>query len=138
MSEASVVPINDGELDELSEVKRLPFGFAKRFGILYQEQDDQAVLLTKAKVEMSALMEARRFLGVAPRLQVISDDEFDSQLEIAYQRNASETQQLMEDIGNEVDLFSVAEELPGTEDLLESEDDAPIIKLINATLCKIY
>lgn len=134
MSDAPLSPAAEGELDEFSEVKRLPFGFAKRFGILYQEQDDDAVLLTKANVEMSALMEARRFLGITPKLQVISNDEFDTQLEIAYQRNASETQQLMEDIGNEVDLFSVAEELPGTEDLLESEDDAPIIKLINATL----
>ena len=40
----------------------------------------------------------------------------------------------MEDIGNESDLFSLADELPQTEDLLESEDDAPIIKLINAML----
>jgi general secretion pathway protein E len=40
----------------------------------------------------------------------------------------------MEDIGNESDLFSLAEDLPNTEDLLESEDDAPIIKLINAML----
>ena len=39
----------------------------------------------------------------------------------------------MEDIGNESDLFSLADELPQTEDLLESEDDA-IIKLINAML----
>ncbi|PMG37748.1 type II secretion system protein GspE, partial [Vibrio splendidus] len=32
------------------------------------------------------------------------------------------------------DFFSLAEELPQDEDLLESEDDAPIIKLINAML----
>ena len=30
-------------------------------------------------------------------------------------------EQLMEDIGNESDLFTLAEELPDTEDLLESE-----------------
>ncbi len=41
----------------------------------------------------------------------------------------------MEDIGADSDdFFSLAEELPHDEDLLESEDDAPIIKLINAML----
>jgi len=38
----------------------------------------------------------------------------------------------MENISSESDLYVLAEELPITEDLLESEDDAPIIKLINA------
>jgi len=53
----------------------------------------------------------------------------------AYQRDSSEARQLMEDIGADSDdFFSLAEELPQDEDLLESEDDAPIIKLINAML----
>ena len=33
-----------------------------------------------------------------------------------------------------MDLFTLAEEMPQTEDLLDAEDDAPIIKLINALL----
>eukprot|EP00487_Bulimina_marginata_P009176 TRINITY_DN3534_c0_g1_i1.p1 TRINITY_DN3534_c0_g1~~TRINITY_DN3534_c0_g1_i1.p1 ORF type:complete len:178 (-),score=40.29 TRINITY_DN3534_c0_g1_i1:111-644(-) len=41
---------------------------------------------------------------------------------------------MMEDIGNEVDLYSLADEFIESEDLLENEDDAPIIKLINAML----
>ncbi len=41
----------------------------------------------------------------------------------------------MEDIGaDRDDFFSLAEEKPQNEDLLESEDDAPIIKFINAML----
>ena len=42
----------------------------------------------------------------------------------------------MEDLGSAEDFFTLAEELPETEDLLESDDDAPIIKLINA--CLLY
>mgnify|MGYP005989348995 CR=1 FL=1 len=117
------------------ESKRLPFGFAKRFGVfLVLEKNVKPSLLIKKNTSMDALLEMRRLLGFTPEFKIIPDDDFDIELEKAYQRNASETQQLMEDIGNEVDLFSVAEEMPGTEDLLESEDDAPIIKLINATL----
>lgn len=128
------------ERNELTEPEvglalRLPFGFAKRFGVMIRQNDGgSAEFLIKPDTDLNALMEARRAIGKSLPFQVIPADAFDLELEQAYQRNASETQQLMEDIGNEVDLFSIAEELPGTEDLLESEDDAPIIKLINATL----
>jgi len=67
-------------------------------------------------------------------LEQLEDDKFELLLEASYQRDSSETQQMMEDIGNEVDLFSLADELPQTEDLLAGDDDAPIIKLINAML----
>ena len=40
----------------------------------------------------------------------------------------------MQDLGDEADLNDIAESLPEPEDLLESEDDAPIIRLINALL----
>ncbi len=114
--------------------QRLPFGFAQRFGVMISYIEEKPEILIKADTPMSALMEVRRLIGHTLPYRVIEDSAFDLAIEVAYQRNASETQQLMEDIGNEVDLFSIAEEMPGTEDLLESEDDAPIIKLINATL----
>lgn len=120
--------------DDVPANQRLPFGFAQRFGVMIAYSDSNTELLIKADTPMSALLETRRLIGHPLPYRVITDNEFEIAIEQAYQRNASETQQLMEDIGNEVDLFSIADELPGTEDLLESEDDAPIIKLINATL----
>jgi general secretion pathway protein E len=52
----------------------------------------------------------------------------------AYEHDSAETQQMMEDIGEDLDLGSIAAGLAEPEDLLESEDDAPIIRLINALL----
>ena len=66
--------------------------------------------------------------------KTIPANEFESLLTSAFQRDSSAAKQLMEDLGNESDLFALAEDLPDTEDLLDSEDDAPIIKLINAML----
>ena len=40
----------------------------------------------------------------------------------------------MQDIGNDEGLQSLAEELPDSEDLLEADDGAPIIRMINAML----
>ncbi len=120
--------------------RRLPFGFAKRYGVVvadHAEADDADAMLTvhcREDVEPQVLLEVRRAVGKPFTLSKHSAEAFDAILTQAYQRDSSEAKQLMEDIGNESNLFSLADELPQTEDLLESEDDAPIIKLINAML----
>ncbi|RUO65951.1 type II secretion system protein E (GspE) [Pseudidiomarina planktonica] len=115
--------------------KRLPFAFAKRFGVVIQHNEGEApVVHCRSDISGQTLLEVRRILAQQFELQQHSDSDFEALLTQAYQRDSSEAKQLMEDIGNESNLFSLADELPQTEDLLESEDDAPIIKLINAML----
>lgn len=121
-----------------SYLTRLPFSFAKRHQVVLessQTRQDCASLFYVEPLSMQVLSEVQRvterpFLPIA-----ISIDQFEEKLTIAYQRDSSEARQLMEDIGaDNEDFFSLAEELPQNEDLLEAEDDAPIIKLINAML----
>ncbi|RUO74581.1 type II secretion system protein GspE [Pseudidiomarina sediminum] len=118
--------------------RRLPFGFAKRHGVVVADagHEDSAELVVHCRetVAPAVLLEVRRALGQPFTLTQHDAEAFDAILTQAYQRDSSEAKQLMEDIGNETNLFSLADELPQTEDLLESEDDAPIIKLINAML----
>lgn len=66
------------------------------------------------------------------KLEVTTPDEFDAQLQRAYEEGSGQAMQMMDDLDDEVDLTNL--ELPEPEDLLESEDDAPIIRLINALL----
>ena len=125
------------DLDNMQPVVakvRLPFGFAKRFGVLLQAQADGWLLYVNPQTPPAALLEVRRLLSAPFKVQKLQQTEFDALLEASYQRDSSEAQQIMQDIGNEVDLASLADEIPETEDLLENEDDAPIIKLINAML----
>ena len=114
--------------------KRLPFSYAKRVGVLLSKNDKEHVVYYKGELDVDVLLEVRRITGHGFTLEQLNDDKFELLLEAYYQRDSSETQQMMEDIGNEVDLFSLADELPKTEDLLAGDDDAPIIKLINAML----
>ncbi|MEP0356121.1 MAG: type II secretion system ATPase GspE [Paraglaciecola sp.] len=116
------------------EHKQLAFSFAKRHQVLLDTGETPAILYHTVETEFPVFAEVRRFLGAEFRLKEIEVDQFESLLTNAFQRDSSAAKQLMEDIGNETDLFSLADELPDTEDLLESEDDAPIIKLINAML----
>ncbi|PHS18781.1 MAG: type II secretion system protein GspE [Kangiella sp.] len=115
---------------------RLPFSFAKKHGVLitYNKEDDILVALVKQDVSIKSISEARRFAKQKIHFQEVSDEDFEFNLGKVYQDNAGEAMAAMEDIGDDLDLFKLADELPETEDLLEADDDAPIIKLINALL----
>ncbi|MEL7478126.1 MAG: GspE/PulE family protein, partial [Pseudomonadota bacterium] len=102
--------------------------------MLLAEKEDGLKVFYTGDLNVAHLLEVRRVAGAEFKLEQLEAEKFEFMLEEAYQRDSSETQQMMEDIGNEVDLFSLAEELPQTEDLLAADDDAPIIKLINAML----
>jgi general secretion pathway protein E len=114
----------------------LPFTFAKRHSVLVTNNAEKGgyVLHCLADVDFDIILEVRRLLKAPFELEVLTLADFELLLTGAYQRDSSEAQQMMEDIGNEVDLYSLADEITESEDLLENEDDAPIIKLINAML----
>ncbi len=119
-------------------LSRLPFSFAKRHQVVLdidRDISDTAVLYYVEPLSMTILSEVQRVFNFRFKLVATSVDQFEEKLTQAYQRDSSEARQLMEDIGADSDdFFSLAEELPQNEDLLEAEDDAPIIKLINAML----
>lgn len=131
---------SEAEVDDIARESpivftRLPFGFAKRHGVMVEYIEQQGWLLYYRDLPtFVVLSEVRRLLDHAFTPIPLSNDDFEPKLTQLYQRDSSEAQQLMEDIGSDDDFFALAEELPRSEDLLESEDDAPIIKLINAML----
>ena len=114
--------------------RQLPFGFAKRHKVLLEINQEPALLYHTSEAPLEVFAEVRRYYAAPLVLKELAQEQFEPLLTQAYQRDSSAAKQLMEDLGNESDLFSLAEELPDTEDLLDSEDDAPIIKLINAML----
>ena len=114
---------------------RLPFAFAKRNGVILTRNDDgEAVILVRPGAPHSALAEANRISGGKARFAAVEVSRFDQALNDAYQSDSTETMQMVEGIGDDMDLASLADSVPETEDLLEQEDDAPIIRLINAIL----
>lgn len=115
--------------------RRPTFLFAKRHGVIVSEvRNEKAHVLISPKVSAQALIEIRRFTGYPLELEKVSEEQFDALLATSYEQGSNEAMQMMEGMGDELDLFEIAQALPETEDLLESEDDAPIIRLINALL----
>ncbi|MBP8203883.1 MAG: type II secretion system ATPase GspE [Pseudomonas sp.] len=113
--------------------RRLPFSFAKRHGVVLLTADGLPALAYRVGADLVALAEAQRFAGVQLALRSLPPDAFEQALAKAYQHDSA-SMQLAEDIGGSLDLAALAEQIPETEDLLEQEDNAPIIRLINAIL----
>ncbi|WP_354623162.1 type II secretion system ATPase GspE [Psychromonas sp. MME2] len=134
MDELNVnAPVTDEEAVEFTPRGQLPFTFSKKYGLVMGFSDHATELCYKLLPSADLLLEVRRVIGHPFTLKKVDNEHFESLVTIAYQSSSSEAQQLMEDIGSD-DFFTLAEELPKDEDLLETEDDAPIIKLINAML----
>ena len=115
--------------------KPLSFSYAKRHGVLVNEINGSSIRIThRENVSSHTLLELQRHFGLPLRLNEIANDEFDRLLQESYETQSGETMQAMEGLGDELDLSSIAQEIGEPEDLLETEDDAPIIRLINAIL----
>ncbi|WP_132650781.1 GspE/PulE family protein [Pseudomonas aeruginosa] len=114
--------------------RRLPFSFAKRQGLLFLCLEEQYWLACRPQVELAAIAEAQRFAGRRLPLKALGEDAFNQALAASYQHDSSAAMQLAEDLGGSLDLAALADQVPETEDLMEQEDDAPIIRLINAIL----
>lgn len=117
------------------ELKRLPFSFARRYGVLATlEQKSPRHIKVKGSIAPDIIAEIRRYLEMPIIIETVSDDEFEASLTQAYEGNTDETMLMVEGLGDNLDLARLADSVPETEDLLEQEDDAPIIRLINALL----
>jgi len=114
--------------------QQLPFAFAKRCGVLLRELAGKPLLQVRRGASLNVVQEAQRFAGGALPLHWLEPSDFEHALEMAYQRDSAEVRLMAEGLGSDLDLAALAEQVPETEDLLEQEDDAPIIRLINAIL----
>ncbi|MDH0184044.1 type II secretion system ATPase GspE [Stutzerimonas stutzeri] len=114
--------------------RRLPFAFARRHGVLLLERGGELRLGLREGAALTAVQEAQRVVGMRLPMQWLAQADFDQALGAAYQHDSSAAMLMVEGLGNDLDLASLADQIQETEDLLEQEDDAPIIRLINAIL----
>ncbi|TXS96287.1 type II secretion system protein GspE [Parahaliea maris] len=131
---STVASLEDAPAPETAAGKGLPFSFAKLHGVLLDREATPPVLYCQAEPDLPVLVELRRFLGESYQREVVSEQEFQRRLTLAYQRGNNEAVQMAEDLSADVDLSRLADEIPEAGDLMDAEDDAPIIRLINAIL----
>lgn len=114
---------------------KLPFSFARQHGVLLIN-DSEPTILYKPDAVHSALLEAQRISPKNCVIKQIDTGDFELELQRLYEDGNSKAEQTMADINGDLNLKDVAEQLSEPADLLESADDAPIIRLINALLAE--
>ncbi len=130
-----VLSAEPAEEPEVAATRSLPFAFAKRHGVLIREAtESRAEAVYRPGVTPQSLAEARRFAGVPVTFSRVSVEVFDNLLQESYEQGSHKAMQMVDGLDDEMDLTQVAQELQEPSDLLESDDDAPIIRFINAVL----
>ncbi|WP_419418602.1 GspE family T2SS ATPase variant LspE [Legionella sp. D16C41] len=116
----------------LETPKQLPYGFAKANGVLATVNDNgKAVILHLPNPSLAVLAEVSRFLQCYLELKEVTEGEFQQHLTNQYQSKSS-ILDAAEGMEGDMDLSLLAGQLPTSEDLLDNQDDAPIIRLLNA------
>lgn len=112
----------------------IAYAFARDKGVMVMMDREPLTLAIRDGVDPHALLEVRRVLGQSFRVERLSAEDFARQLPVAYARaNLADEDEAAALIGND-DLASLAEGIHETADLLDGDDDAPVIRLINGLI----
>ena len=117
------------------QARKIPYSFVKAKGVvLLKLTAEAAEILLRADAHPATLAEVRRVLNVPLQAQIVDQAEFDQELARNYAQSQGSAAALVEDVEQDMDLSQLVHDLPQTEDLLDAENDAPVIRMINALL----
>ncbi len=116
---------------------RLPYAFAKAHGIVVLDSGEDLVRIgVREGADAGALLEARRALQRRLQVERLDRAAFDRQLSETYADAGLERASDADAFDAHGSLDALVDDMPATADLLESQDDAPIIRLINGLLAE--
>ena len=117
----------------MHDPRLLPFSFARDFGLLAQAADDAVDIWLSDATAPAAVAEVGRRFGRL-RLNALSREQLETAIARAYAGSGGDAAQVVDEVESDLDLARLMQEMPAIEDLLESADDAPVIRMINALL----
>lgn len=116
------------------DLLKIPFTFCKNNQLLLRKAaDDSVELLHTNETPLSAFQEVGTRIGSFKR--VLRDkSELLNLITETYSKNDSSAAQVADEVEGTEDLSKLLQDMPAMEDLLEVNDDAPIVRMINALL----
>jgi general secretion pathway protein E len=113
----------------------LPFAFARDAGVLLVVAAGLQHWLVRDDAGCEAWCEVQRLYGAPDLVERLDARDFEKALARHYAARDGAAG-VVDDVGQDADLARLIEALPAVEDLLESEGDAPVIRMINALLAQ--
>ncbi len=114
----------------------LPYAFARSYQLLLEDQDGALTLWLHdlaSDAAQSSVAEVMRKFGVA-QVETEAAELLRQRISAAYAQSESSAATVISEVEADVDLSRMMQALPAIEDLLETSDDAPIIRMLNALL----
>ncbi len=111
----------------------LPYAFARNQQVLLEDDGERLTLCLHAQSAPAGIAEVMRLHG-AQRVELQSAAELQQRISAAYAQGESSAATVVSEVESDADLSRMMQELPAVEDLLETADDAPIIRMLNALL----
>ncbi len=114
----------------------LPYAFARSQCVLLEEDADIRTLWLQPATDPSAVGEVLRHFGMHTVQSIQSTDAatLAQRTSAAYAQGESNAAAVVSEVESDADLSRMMQDLPAVEDLLETSDDAPIIRMLNALL----
>ena len=120
----------------MTDARLLPYAFARDFVLLAQRNDKTGspveICISDATTPR-AIAEVSRCFGRV-RLKSMSREALEAEIAKAYADSGGDAAQVIDEYESDLDLAKLVQDMPAIEDLLESADDAPVIRMINALL----
>ncbi|PTQ61275.1 general secretion pathway protein E [Sphingomonas aurantiaca] len=112
----------------------IPYAFARKFGVVvdHTDTDSHLTIAMRAGADPKVLLELRRYLGRPFDVGFVEQVAFDRLLSNVYAMDGQANALAAVGMGDELDLL--AGDMPTAEDLLDTADDAPAIRLINGII----
>ncbi len=109
----------------------LSYGFARRRGAMIRRDGEAPICLHRRSATLETLLEVRRVHGGDLTFEAVDDERFDA---ILREQTGGEAAPAADFAAADGDLAALAEDAAAVDDLLDSRDDAPVVRLINALL----
>ena len=111
----------------------LPYAFARTSQLLIEDDGQEPVLWHSPSPNWQAISEVQRKHAVQ-RWQALDAGALAHRISAAYSQGESSAALIVSEVESDADLTRMMQDLPAVEDLLETADDAPIIRMLNALL----
>ncbi|HZQ61600.1 MAG TPA: type II secretion system ATPase GspE [Casimicrobiaceae bacterium] len=113
---------------------RIPYSFARTHGVLpIAHEGDAVVVLMRPDATLSGIAELKRVLQRPLATRAVDHERFAAELARAYNVAAAGVPTIADDLARD-DLARLMQDLPEADDLLDSDAQAPVVRMINALL----
>ena len=119
---------------------KIPFAYARAHQVLLKNTalNDGAgieglTLIHSPHTDLSVIHEISRLVGPIKRIEKSSEEVIEA-INAIYAQGDSDTAKVLDEVEDTVDLSRLLQEMPVSTDLLEANDDAPVIRMINSVL----